>query len=84
MYQTMVDVRSVSPVLTSGTHFLSISGNNINSCLQALAKDISTAAYIAPSALGTIIFYCFMGYINALTYYYWIVQKLQYIGIGGK
>jgi len=25
--QTMVDVRSVSPVLTSGTHFLSISGN---------------------------------------------------------
>jgi len=24
---TMVDVRSVSPVLTSGTHFLSISGN---------------------------------------------------------
>jgi len=25
--QTMVDVRSVSPVLASGTHFLSISGN---------------------------------------------------------
>ena len=25
--QTMVDVRSVSPVLTCGTHFLSISGN---------------------------------------------------------
>ena len=25
--QTMVDVRSVSPVFTSGTHFLSISGN---------------------------------------------------------
>jgi len=24
---TQVDVRSVSPVLTSGTHFLSISGN---------------------------------------------------------
>ena len=42
---------------------------NINSCLQALAKDISTAADIAPSALETIIFYCFMGYINALTYY---------------
>jgi len=36
---------------------------NINSCLQALNKDISTPADIAPSALETIIFYCFMGYI---------------------
>jgi len=30
--------------------------------VQALTKDISTAADIAPSALATIIFYCFMGY----------------------
>jgi len=43
---------------------------NINSCLQALTKDISTpAANIAPSALETIIFYCFMGYISSPTYY---------------
>ena len=42
---------------------------NINSCLQALTKDISTAADIALSALETIISYCFMGYISALTYY---------------
>ena len=40
-----------------------------NSCLQALTKDISTPADIAPSALETIVFYCFMGYISALTYY---------------
>ena len=33
---------------------------NINSCLQALTKDISTPADIAPSALETIIFYWFM------------------------
>jgi len=65
----MVDVRSVSPVLTSGTHFLSISGNQHHSCLQALTKDISTPADIAPSALETIIFYCFVGYISAPTYY---------------
>ena len=44
---------------------------NINSCLQALTEDISTPADIAPSALETIIFYCFMGYIiSALTYYF--------------
>jgi len=42
---------------------------NINSCLQAITKDISTPADIAPSALETIIFYCFMGYISAPTYY---------------
>ena len=42
---------------------------NINSCVQALTKDISTPADIAPSALETIVFYCFMGYISALTYY---------------
>ena len=42
---------------------------NINSCLQALTKNISTPADIAPSTLETIIFYCFMGYISALTYY---------------
>jgi len=40
---------------------------NINSCLQALTKDTSTPADIAPSALETIIFYCFMGYISAPT-----------------
>jgi len=64
----MVDVRSVSPILMSGTHFLSISGNQ-HQQLQALTKDISTPADIAPTALETIIFYCFMGYISALTYY---------------
>jgi len=54
----------------SGTHFLSISGNQHQySCRQALTKDISTPADIAHSALETIIFYCFMGYISALTYY---------------
>ena len=37
---------------------------NINSCLQALTKYISTPA---DSALETIIFYCFVGYISALT-----------------
>jgi len=42
---------------------------NINSCLQALTKDISTPADIAPSALETVIFYCFIGYISALAYY---------------
>ena len=42
---------------------------NINSCLQAITKDISTPADIAPSALETIIFYCFVAYISALTYY---------------
>jgi len=42
---------------------------NINSCLQALTKDTSTPADIAPSALETIIFYCFIGCISALTYY---------------
>jgi len=42
----------------------------INSCLQALTEDISTPADIAPSALETIVFYCFMGFISALTYYY--------------
>ena len=42
---------------------------NINSCLQALTKDISTPADIAPSALETVVFYCFVGYISALTYY---------------
>jgi len=31
----------------------------INICLQALTKDISTPADIAPSTLETIIFYCF-------------------------
>ena len=41
---------------------------NINSCLQALTEDISTPADIAPSALETIVFYSFMGYISALTY----------------
>ena len=44
----MVDVRSVSPVLTCGTHFLSISGN------KALTKDISTPVDIAPRAIETI------------------------------
>jgi len=34
-----------------------------------LTKDISTPADIAPSALETIVFYCFMGYISALTYF---------------
>ena len=31
--------------------------------------DTSTPSDIATSALETIIFYCFMGYISALTYY---------------
>ena len=44
---------------------------NINSCLQALTKDISTPADIAPSTLETTILYCFTGYISALTYYYY-------------
>ena len=65
----MVHVRSVLPVLMSGTHSLNISGNQRHSCLQALTKDISTPADIAPSALETIIFYCLIGYISALTYY---------------
>ena len=39
-----------------------------NSCLLALTKDISTSADIAPSVSETIVFYCFMGYISALTY----------------
>jgi len=45
---------------------------NIDVCLaihSALTKDISTPADIAPSALETIIFYRFTGYISALTYY---------------
>jgi len=40
---------------------------DINSSLQALTKDISTPADITPSALEIITFYCFMGYISALT-----------------
>jgi len=66
--QTMVDVHSVSPVRMSGTLNSSASGNQ-SICLQALTKDISIPADIAPSALETIIFYCSMGYICALTYY---------------
>jgi len=42
---------------------------NINNCLQVLTKDICIPADIARSALETIVFYCFMGYISALTYY---------------
>jgi len=45
---------------------------NIDLCLaihSALTKDISTPADIAPSALETIIFHRFTGYISALTYY---------------
>ena len=83
--QSMVDVRSVSPVLTSGTHLLSISGNQ-----QALTKDISTPADIAATALGlrTIIFYCFMGYISALTYYLLLLisrnEKREKVSDGGR
>ena len=68
----MVNVRSVSSVLTRVRLELTsraYTAINVNSCLQALTKDISTPADIAPSALETIIFYCFMGYISALTYY---------------
>jgi len=51
---------------------------NINSCLQALTKDISTLANIAPSALETIIFYCFIGgYISALTYYLLLILSFD-------
>jgi len=51
---------------------------NINSCLQALTKDISTLANIAPSALETIIFYCFIGgYISALTYYLLLILSVD-------
>ena len=53
---------------------------NINSCLQALTKDLSTPADIAPSALETIIFYCFMGYMHWLiTYYYLLFLFRHYI-----
>jgi len=58
--QTMVDVRSVLPVLTCELTSWTYPANN--SCLQALTKDISTPADIVPSALETIVFYCFMGY----------------------
>ena len=61
--QTTVDVRflfrrSLRLELTSWAY----PAININrpSCLQALTKDISTPADIAPSALETRIFYCFM------------------------
>jgi len=57
--------RSLRLELTSGAY----PAISINSCLQALTKDISIPADIAPSALETIIFYCFMGYVSALTYY---------------
>ena len=65
----MVDVRSVffrslRVELTSSAY----PAININSCLR-FAEDISTPADIAPSAIETIVFYCFMGYISALTYY---------------
>ena len=49
---------------------------SINSCLQALTKTISTPADIAPSGLETIVFYCFMGYISALTYYLCISNSM--------
>jgi len=49
---------------------------NVNSCLQALTKDISTPADIAPSALETTIFYCFMGSISELTYYLLLIINL--------
>ena len=62
----MVNVRSVSPVLTPGTHFLSNPAINVNSCLQALTKDISAAEDTAPSALDTIVFYCFMLILSVL------------------
>ena len=67
--QTMVDVRSVffrslRVQLTSWAY----PAININSCLR-FAEDISTPADIAPSAIETIVFYCFIGYISALTYY---------------
>jgi len=67
----MVDVRSVLPVLILCLELTSWAypAININSCLQALTKDISAPADIASSALETIIFYCFTGYISALTYY---------------
>ena len=48
---------------------------------QALTKDISTPADIAPSALETIIFYCFMGCINALTCYLLLLRAD--LGYGG-
>ena len=56
---------------------------NINSCLQALTNDISTPADIARSALETIVFCCFLGYISALTYYLlllikWISLNVEY------
>jgi len=47
--------RSLRVKLTSWA-YLAI---NINSCLQALSKDISTPADIAPSSLETIVIYCF-------------------------
>jgi len=56
---------------------------NINSCLLALTNDISTPADIARSALETIVFCCFLGYISALTYYLlllikWISLNVEY------
>ena len=53
-------------------------GININSCLQALTKDISTPADIAPSALETVVFYCFVGYISAPTYYLYLLLNYAY------
>jgi len=44
----------------------------VNQLSSSAHKDIyklTPPADIAPSALETIIFYCFMGYISALTYY---------------
>ena len=57
--------RSLHVELTSWAY----PATSINICLQALTEDISTPADVARSALETRIFYCFIGYISALTYY---------------
>jgi len=44
---------------------------------RLLYKDISTPADIAPSTLETIIFYCLMGYISALTYYLSLITSIS-------
>ena len=58
----------MDPVYTDFTIMCS-EVRQLRKAVDSLIKDISTPADIAPSALETIILYCFMGYISALTYY---------------
>jgi len=58
----------MDPVYTDFTIMCS-EVRQLRKAVDSLIKDISTPADIAPSALETILLYCFMGYISALTYY---------------